>query len=136
MDTIQLDFLKKFSPAFLGQYGDFVVLEIPRYEDRYNSTPVYYNLLSSGKTIDEAELNLAKLIKIISLDENNLINKFIKNMISMNINAFQIKILNEKTDNTFVLQLDSGEYSVRASHQILDEAVKKLYEKFLILYRI
>lgn len=133
MEIIQLDFLRKFSPNFLGVYNKHIILEIPDFKDSFENTEISYNILSSGTNIDEAEYNMANSIKIIQLDENHLFNKFIKKIISLEIYSFKITIISDKNDDIFVTQLNCGNYRILASDLVLKDSINLLYTKFLTL---
>lgn len=128
----KIDLFKQYPPYFEGIYNKQIIISI-NYKDNYNGKVFNYKVFGIASYIEEAENNLFKIFS--QIDENKFLNGTLNKIDRLNhfekkeISNIDIKILNNPTDEIFVLSLEIENLRVLSSSEDFQTAYNELFAK-------
>ena len=128
----KIDLFKQYPPYFEGIYNKQIIISI-NYKDNYNGKVFNYKVFGIASYIEEAENNLFKIFS--QIDENKFLNGTLNKIDRLNhfekkeISNIDIKILNNPTDEIFVLSLEIENLRVLSSSEDFQTAYNELFSK-------
>ena len=128
----KIDLFKQYPPYFEGIYNKQIIISI-NYKDNYNGKVFNYKVFGIASYIEEAENNLFKIFS--QIDENKFLNGTLNKIDRLNhfekkeISNIDIKILNNPTDEIFVLSLKIENLRVLSSSEDFQTAYNELFAK-------
>ena len=128
----KIDLFKQYPPYFEGIYNKQIIISI-NYKDNYNGKVFNYEVFGIASYIEEAENNLFKIFS--QIDENKFLNGTLNKIDRLNhfekkeISNIDIKILNNPTDEIFVLSLEIENLRVLSSSEDFQTAYNELFAK-------
>lgn len=128
----KIDLFKQYPPYFEGIYNKQIIISI-NYKDNYNGKVFNYKVFGIASYIEEAENNLFKIFS--QIDENKFLNGTLNKIDRLNhfekkeISNIDVKILNNPTDEIFVLSLEIENLRVLSSSEDFQTAYNELFAK-------
>ena len=128
----KIDLFKQYPPYFEGIYNKQIIISI-NYKDNYNGKVFNYKVFGIASYIEEAENNLFKIFS--QINENKFLNGTLNKIDRLNhfekkeISNIDVKILNNPTDEIFVLSLEIENLRVLSSSEDFQTAYNELFAK-------